>query len=451
MSNKRKKENEACVSRAAFIRGGVAALAAAGTPLCGFPAILKMRKPSEMLSHAAIGCANQAGYDLSQLASHRDVNITAICDVDSRYLEQAHRRYPNARIYRDAFEMFEKEGDKIDSVNVSTPDHTHAQYIIEALKRGLNVYAQKPLCHDIGDCRSIAKLTAEKKAVTQLGTQIAAWECDRQTAAALRSGTIGEVRRVWLFSTRRRQPAPSYYLWPNPELPVPKTLEWKLWLGPAKWRPYGDGYHPRAWRKWREFGTSWLGDLGLHLMSPVWLGLNLGATRPTSVVAEISADDWTPAQREQFWPSMSHVTWTMPGVKASGGKPFTVEWCDGFGNVEWKLPPKFFPPAFLQDIAALTPMKRLPSQGRVVEGTRGWLLSTHYGVPPCYVMKDGSNPPDLPYVGPATSHYHEYIDRCLGGAKTRSGFEMAAPLTEWGFMGNLAQLKPGERLDCAKM
>ena len=451
MSNKRKKENEACVSRAAFIRGGVAALAAAGTPLCGFPAILKMRKPSEMLSHAAIGCANQAGYDLSQLASHRDVNITAICDVDSRYLEQAHRRYPNARIYRDAFEMFEKEGDKIDSVNVSTPDHTHAQYIVEALKRGLNVYAQKPLCHDIGDCRSIAKLTAEKKAVTQLGTQIAAWECDRQTAAALRSGTIGEVRRVWLFSTRRGQPAPSYYLWPNPELPVPKTLEWKLWLGPAKWRPYGAGYHPGAWRKWREFGTSWLGDLGLHLMSPVWLGLNLGATRPTSVVAEISADDWTPAQREQFWPSMSHVTWTMPGVKASGGKPFTVEWCDGFGNAERTLPPKFFPPAFLQDVAALTPMKRLPAQGRVVEGTKGWLLSTHYGVSPCYVMKDGSNPPGIPFVGPAASHYHEYIDCCLGGVKTRSGFEMAAPMTEWGFMGNLAQLKPGETLDCAKM
>jgi len=224
MSRKEKEEKETCVGRGAFIRGGVAALAAAGIPLSGFPAILNRRKPNEMLSHAAIGCANQAGYDLSQLASHRDVNITAICDVDSRYLEKAHRRYPNARIYRDAFEMFEKEGDRIDSVNVSTPDHTHAQYIVEALKRGLNVYAQKPLCHDIDDCRSIAKIAAEKKAVTQMGTQIAAWECDRQTAAALRSGSIGEVRRVWLFSTRRSKPSPSAYLWPNPELPVPRRL-----------------------------------------------------------------------------------------------------------------------------------------------------------------------------------------------------------------------------------
>ena len=424
---------------------------AAGVPFAGFPAIVKRRSPNSLLSHAAIGCANQAWSDLLSLASHKDINITALCDVDSRYLDTAHKRFPNARIYRNAFEMFEKEGNRIDSVNVSTPDHTHAQYIIEALKRGLNVYAQKPLCHDLGDCRRIAKLAAEKGAVTQMGTQIAAWQCDRRTAAALQKGVIGEVRHVWLFSTRRSMPRPDHYRWPLPELAVPKTLEWKLWLGPAKWRPYAAGYHPGAWRKWREFGTSWLGDLGLHLMSPVWLGMNLGATCPESVVAEIAADDWTSAQREQFWPSMSHVTWTMPGVKASGMKPFNVEWCDGFGNAASRLEPKFLPPAFLQDIAALTPMKRLPSQGRVVEGTKGWLLSTHYDVEPCYVMKDGSRPPAMPGVGAATSHYHQYIDCCLGGEKTRSGFDMASHLTEWGFIGNLAQLQPNKRLECAKM
>ena len=427
------------------------AAGAAVAPFSGFPAVLKRRHPNELLSHAAIGCANQARYDLSELASHRDIHITALCDVDSRYLDAVRKRFPDARVYRDAFEMFAKEGDRIDSVNVSTPDHTHAQYILEALKRGLNVYAQKPLCHDLADCRRIGKLAAEKGAVTQVGTQIAAWECDRQTVAALASGVIGEVRHAWLFSTRRHEPKPGYYTWPLPELPVPKTLEWKLWLGPVKERPYGEGYHPRAWRKWRAFGTSWLGDLGLHLMSPVWLGMNLGATIPADVTAEVSADAWTDAQREQFWPSMSHVTWTMPGVKASGMKPFTVEWCDGFGHVAFRIPPKFLPPAFLQDIAARTSMKRLPEQGRVVEGTKGWLLSTHYGVAPCYVMKDGSTPPALPSVGPAPSHYHQYIDCCLGGGKTRSAFSMAAPMTAWGFMGNLAQLRPGERLDGSKL
>jgi hypothetical protein len=430
----------------------IGAVGAATMPIAGFPAILKRRNPNAMLSHAAIGCAHQAAFDLASFASHPDLNVTAVCDVDSSYLAVARKRYPRARFYRDAFEMFAAEGNKIDSVNVSTPDHTHAQYVVEALNRGLNVYAQKPLCHDLGDCRRIEKLASEKKAVTQLGTQIAAWECDRRTVAAINSGVIGNIKHVWLFSTRRAEPKSEYFRWPLPEAPVPKTLDWKLWLGPVKYRPYFPKvYHPGQWRKWRDFGTSWLGDLGLHLMCPIWLGMRLGGISPLDVVADISNDDWTAAQREQFWPSMSHVTWTFPGVKASGMKPFTVEWCDGFGNVSFRLEPKFMPPQFLQDIAALTPMKRLPQQGRVIEGERGWLLSTHYDAEPYFVMKDGSRPPAMPTVGAAPSHYHEYVNVCLQGGRTRTPFSMAGRLTEWGFVGNLAQLQPGKKLECAKL
>ena len=436
-------------NRRRFIGG----IAAAGlVPFAGFPAVVKRRSPNSMLSHACIGTGNMARADLRGLKECRDLHITALCDVDSSYLGVAKKMCPDARIYRDAFEMFAAEGNRIDSVNVSTPDHTHAQYIVEALKRGLNVYGQKPLCHDLADCRTIEKLAAEKKAVTQMGTQIAAWECDRRTSAAIRKGVIGDIRHVWLFSIRRSEPSSSMFKWPLEPTPVPSTLEWKLWLGQAKFRPYvAKVYHPGAWRRWREFGTSWLGDLGLHLMSPIWIGMGLNSTGPESVIAEISDDDWTPEQREQFWPTMSHVTWTFPGVKASGMKPFRVEWCDGFKSAAYRLEPRFLPPAFLQDIAALTPMKRLPAEGRVIEGTKGWLLSTHYDAEPYYVMKDGKMPPPMPTVGPAPSHYREYVDACLGNGKTTSGFDMACLLTEWGFVGNLAQLQPGVKLSCAKM
>lgn len=437
-------------SRRSFL-GGVTA-AAGLAPFVGFPSVVKRRSPNSMLSHACVGTGNMAMSDMRGLMECKDLHITALCDVDAGYLAAAKKLHPDARVYRDAFEMFAAEGDKIDSVNVSTPDHTHAQYILEALKRGLNVYGQKPLCHDLGDCRRIEELAAAKGAVTQMGTQIAAWECDRRTVAAIKKGAIGDIRHVWLFSTRRPEPSPNDFRWPLEPTPVPSTLEWKLWLGPVEFRPFVAGvYHPKQWRKWRDFGTSWLGDLGLHLMSPVWLGMNLGATSPKTVIADISADDWTPAQREQFWPTMSHVTWTFPGVKASGMKPFDVEWCDGFGNVAYRLEPKFLPPAYLQDIAALTPMKRLPAQGRVIEGTKGWLLSTHYDAEPYFVMKDGKNPPPMPPVGAAPSHYREYVDACLGNGKTTSGFDMSCRLTEWGFVGNLAQLQPGVRLDCAKL
>lgn len=433
-------------SRRNFIRGVAASVAAA--PVVGFPAVVKLRKPNELLSHACIGTGNMALADLKGLKEHPDIHITALCDVDANFLAEAKKLCPDARVYRDAFEMMAHEGAAIDSVNVSTPDHTHAQYVLEALKRGLNVYGQKPLCHELADCGRIRRLAAEKQAVTQMGTQIMAWECDRQTIEALKSGTIGEVRHIWLFSTRRPEPKATEFAWPLKADPVPPTLDWKLWLGPAKERPFSEkAYHPFIWRKWKDFGSSWLGDLALHLMSPVWAGLELGTAAPESVVAEISADaDWTAEQREQFWPRMSHVTWTFPGVKASGMKPFEVEWCDGFGDKQFRLEPRFFPPAFLRDLAAQTAMGDLPPQGRVIEGTEGWLLSTHYGVAPCYLMKNGKAAPKVPRTGTAESHWREFVTACLTGRKTASSFDWTSHLTEWGLLGNAAQLRPGEVL-----
>lgn len=439
-------------NRRKFI-AGITAFSGA-LPFSGFPAVVKMRNPNSLLSHACIGTGNMAKTDMLELIRCRDLHITAICDVDSTYLDAARKHCPDARIYRDAFEMLAAEDGKIDSVNVSTPDHSHAQYIIESLKRGLNVYAQKPLCHDLDECSLIAQLAAEKKAVTQMGTQIAAWQCDRRTAAAISSGVIGEIKHVWLFSNHRNSPKQSHFKWPVEPTPVPPTLEWKLWLGPAKFRPFAARqYHPRAWRKWREFGTSWLGDLGLHVMSPVWLGMKLGNISPVDVTAEISNEGLTEVNREQFWPLMSHVTWTMPGVKASGHKPFKVEWCDGFADAAYRIEPRFLPPAFLRDIASISPSGRcgLPKSGRAIEGSLGWIFSTHYDTEPFYVMKNGKSPPALPSVDTVPNHYREYVDACLGAGSTTSEFDMASALTRWGFLGNLAQLQPGKLLDCSKM
>ena len=447
------------ISRRSFLKSSsLASLWAAGGCV-GFPAVIGRRGACERLSHAAIGTGNMAWADLQGLASHPEIHITALCDVDATYLERAKTAFPDARIYRDAFEMFAAEGDRIDSVNVSTPDHTHAQYVIEALKRGLNVYSEKPLCTKLKDSREIQRLAAERKVVTQLGTQIAAWECDRMTAACIEKRIVGDVKRIWLFSTRRAEYPRTRFAWPLKADPVPSTLEWKLWLGPAPFRPYSEKvYHPQQWRRWRDFGSSWLGDLGIHLISPVWLGLGLGAVGAETVRAEVSESDWTEDQRRQFWPEMSHVTWTFPGIKASGMKSFEVEWFDGFGNAQYRLEPRFFPPAFLQDVAAQTPMGGLPPQGRVIECSEGWIISTHFGPQPFVIRKKGglivpgrktddSVDSDLPGGGAAASHYHEFVSACLHGGETRSPFAKSAKMSEWCMVGNFSQLQPERTLD----
>ena len=450
------------MTRRSFL-ASVGAAGAAAVPFAGFPAILKLRKPNELLSHAAIGCANQAADDLRDLASHKDINITAICDVDSSFLAAAHKRFPRAKIYRDAFEMFADLGDKIDSVNVSTPDHTHAQYIIEALNRGLNVYAQKPLCRTVEDSRNIEALAAKKGVVTQMGTQIAAHECDRQTVALLRSGVIGEIRHVWIFSNRGGQ-SRADHTWPLKPSPIPPSLDWKTWLGSAPWRDYVEKvYHPFAWRRWRDFGTSWLGDLGLHLLSPVWIGMDIGTSSPLDVKAEYTIE--SPELMRQFWPRNSHVTWKMPGIAATGGKPYDIEWCDGSivdrdavlngdkdafssksmniegSGVRASMDPKYFPPEFFKELFAKTPIGKQPFQGRVVEGTEGWVLSVHYEVAPAAVLKNGKviAPPQ---VGPAPSHWHEYINCCLNGGTPTSSFAWAGRLSEMVIRGNEAMVIP---------
>lgn len=432
-------------TRRGFLR--TLSAAAAMAPVAGFPAVVKRRSPNSLLSHACVGTGNMAWADIEGLCSHPEIHITALCDVDSEYLAAAKSKFPDARIYRHALEMFETEGASIDSVNVSTPDHSHAVYIKDALSRGLNVYAQKPLCHDLADVREIERLAASKCAVTQMGTQIAAWECDRQSAACISSGMIGEVEKVWIFSCRGGHTTAGH-VWPLPESAPPPTLDWDEWLAGAPWRAYSEGaYHPGAWRLFRDFGTSWLGDMALHLLSPVWIGMNLGKTGPVSLRAEIPRE---PAgMMEHYWPHMSHIVWNMPGVPSTGGRPFEIEWCDGnLADRKYtiKTAPKFFPPAFARDLFARSPIGELPLQGRVVEGTEGWLLSVHYGVSPCVIDKRTGAVRPPPEVGAAPSHWHEYVNACIAETPTTSAFEWAGRLTEMVLTGNAAMSRPGELL-----
>ena len=376
--------------------------------------------PSEKLNIACIGIAGQGAYDISQVAGE---NIVALCDVDWRHAAGTFQKFPKAKKYRDFRKMLDAEDKNIDAVTVATPDNIHAVASMAAMKRGKHVYCEKPLCHDVYEVRQLT-LAARKYGVqTQMGTQIHATSEMKLLVEIIRSGVIGNVRKVDLWSGKNWGGGTR----PTDTPPVPDTLDWDLWLGPAPYRPYHSTYLPGQWRRWWDFGTGTLGDMGCHIIDPAWWALDLDA--PTSIEA-----DPAPFNNETY-PTKTIITWEFP---ARGSRPpVTVRWFDGDNR-----PPR---------PKELEASRELPGQGGVYYGDKGTILYPHMGGPrliPESDMKGFKKPePFLPRVkGGAVGHYHEWVDACKGGRKPLSNFDYAGPLTEAILLGNIAA-KAGRKIE----
>ncbi|MCX5644001.1 MAG: Gfo/Idh/MocA family oxidoreductase [Phycisphaerae bacterium] len=245
--------------------------------------------PSEKLNIAGIGVGGMGKSNLSQLESE---NIVALCDVDHVYAAGTFKKYPQAKVYTDYREMLDKEKG-IEAVMIATPDHTHAVISMEAMRRGKHVYCQKPLTHDVYEARMLAKAARETGVTTQMGIQGHSMEGARLIGEWIADGAIGEVREVDAWCSLSYYPFGHAYWsskWsrrPKDTPPVPATLNWDLWLGPAPQRPYHPAYHPAVWRCWWDFGSGMMGDRGAHTLDPVVWALKLG--HPTS----IEATRWT--------------------------------------------------------------------------------------------------------------------------------------------------------------
>jgi predicted dehydrogenase len=217
--------------------------------------------PSDKLNVACIGVGGMGGSDVRQMSTE---NIIALCDVDWKHAADTFKRVPNAKKYRDFRRMLDKEGRNIDAVTVSTPDNTHAVAAMMTIKMGKHVYCQKPLAHDVFEVRQLTEAARKHKVVTQMGIQIHAENSVKLVVEIIKSGMIGKVRKVKIFSNKNWGGGTR----PKEAEPVPETLDWDLWLGPAPWRPYHRAYVPGDWRRWWDFGTGTLGDMGCHIIDP---------------------------------------------------------------------------------------------------------------------------------------------------------------------------------------
>lgn len=389
------------------------------------------KAPGRKLRHACIGVGGMGGYDLSNFKSHPDVEIVAICDVDSDILKAAAAGIPGVRTYADWRELLKKEGKNIDSVNVSVPDHMHFSIAYKAIKAGKHVYCQKPLCHDVAEVRSLTKAAVKAGVTTQLGTQIASSACDRTAVQLIKDGAIGKIKHAYLCSNRsgavefrmvEAQPAQ------NP----PANLSWDLWLGTGPVRPYAPGiYHQAKWRSWQDFGTGWSGDIGCHIFDAVWKGLGLKA--PVSVQAEVH-QGWknTPDKRKENWPWADHITWVFPGNSFTESEKLTLEWFDG----------EMFPP---EDVRKLYTPGKYPEECALLVGTDGALLIPHGGEKPVLLPEDKFKDKEVRKIE-GRNHYHHFVNACLGGEKTESHFAQSGPMTEAILLGTVAIRVPNQLL-----
>ena len=253
-------------SRRKFLRSGSA--------LAGFyilPSGLRANSPNGRLQSAHIGVGGKGSVDTAQIAAHPKTQVVALCDVDRNSLEGRGRkqktnpkeRYPGAKKFQDYREMFNTMGDKVDIVSVSTPDHTHYPATMKAMELGKHVYTQKPLTNNIAEARALMLSARKHKVFTQMGIQNQSSIAYRTATHFIRSGLIGKVSKVhvWSFKNWGYDGPPH-----QDDDPVPANLDWNLWLGTAPERPFVKGkYHTMGWRRYMDFGCGTLGDMGIHI------------------------------------------------------------------------------------------------------------------------------------------------------------------------------------------
>ena len=389
------------------------------------------------LRTAHIGVGGMGASDLESIASHNSVQVVALCDVDEKSLNDAQKKYPNAKVFKDYRTMLNEMSKSIDAVIVSTPDHTHAPASIMAMEMDKPVYCQKPLTHFVSEARAMKKVAEEKKLVTQMGIQVHSFYDYKLATVLIQAGIIGKVHKVRAWS-------PKNWGYDGPEPigkdDIPKNLDWNLWLGTSPDRPYKDKYyHPSNWRKLVDYGCGTLGDMGVHIFDTPYNALALDV--PLTIKNKCRKPNG------YGFPVNNSVEYTFPGTPYTANT-LTWIWSDGPGapatNKELKLPKR----------------GKLPLQGAMFIGEKGRLLLPHFMERPRLIIDNEYKEIDIKKYDPndllgntendyerdAPKHYHQFVDACLGKDKVSAPFSYSSRLTETILLGVIAGRFPNKTL-----
>jgi predicted dehydrogenase len=410
-------------SRRQFLRQSAVLGAAIGVGVHTSSSLAQSTSPNEKLNIAFIGAANRAGANRSELLGQSQENVVALADVDSRFLGKAGEQHPKAKLFRDYRKMLDEAHAEIDAVLVGCTDHVHAPAAAMAMTLGKHCYVEKPLTHTVKEARFLANLAKEKKLATQMGTQIHATDNYRRVVELVKTGVVGPIEEVHVWVGGGGWSGGKF----NTGKPVPEYLDWDLWQGPAKERPYTDNVHPANWRSFWEYGGGMLSDLGCHRMDLAHWALDL--RHPTKCWAEGPAvdPDGPPSQLKAFWEYPARGD--MPPVK--------LTWYHGGLR-----------PDILKTYVDLEGKPVQFGDGVLFVGKEGALYGD-YGnyilLPQEKFARVRIGIPEENRIAPSVGHHKEWLNAIRTGSPTTCNFDYSGALTEAVLLG-LVAYRTGEKL-----
>jgi predicted dehydrogenase len=402
------------------------------------------RRPGDKIRFVQIGCGGRGAS--SHLPAAAAEQLVAIVDPDAnkhanvkKWLQGKGGNPDQLQVFTDYRRMFDKVGKNIDAVFIASPNHHHALPALIAMELGINVYCEKPVCHDIGEARAMRKMAARTKVATQMGNQGHCEDGYRKLCEYIWSGAIGKVTETHSWTNRANGgegPRP-------PKEAPPAGMDWDSWIGPAPYRDFHSDLHPHSWHGWYDFGNGSIGNMGCHVLDGVYWALK--CDHPTSIEVETQRGG-----SDERYPMGSRVRWDIP---ARADMPaFKAYWYEGLnptttgkpsGNLRAVRGDDRSLPALLLELRAKYPDEGLDAgdSGTLYVGEKGVIFTGTYGdkmhIVPYEKMKETPAPPKT--LPRPKGVFVDFLDAVRAGkTETAVPFDYGTRLTEFAILGNLA-------------
>ena len=389
---------------------------------------------SDRLNVAVVGAGGRGHQGILAINGNPLVNLIAFADVDDKRASITFEMFPKVPRYKDFRKMLDEMGKQIDAVVIATPDHTHHYIAKWCMNMGKHVFVEKPLAHSIAEARDLMDMEKKTGLACQMGNQGHSGAGNFLVQEWVKMGLPGDVYEVDAWCTIEGGYKDTEY--PGAE-PVPDTLDWDIWLGPAKFRPYNSRYLPGRWRHWRDFGNGILGDFICHNLDAAYLALDLDC--PKKIIVESSEP------RILSFPESAKISFVFPSKET--GKEVIVRWYHGTD----------YPPPRPKELESIKGMGGFYG-GTIMHGSKNsMLIGNHASCPgffPSRVQNDlmpqikkslEKLPDSIPPTHEKTDidistkyHYNNWLLACKGEGTCNSNFGFSARLTEIMLFANIA-------------